>query len=41
MEVMKKIIVEKDSKIDTMRDQMTNLRNKNFDFRAKIMELED
>ena len=38
---MKKVVEEKDIKIDTMQTQMTNLKKKNFEFRSKIVELED
>jgi peptidoglycan hydrolase CwlO-like protein len=38
---MKKVVTEKDNKIETMQSQMTNLKSKNFEFRSKIMELED
>ena len=38
---MKKVVSEKDNKIETMQTQMTNLKKKNFEFRSKIMELED
>lgn len=32
---------EKDNKIESQQREITNLRKKNFDFRARIMELED
>ena len=32
---------EKDSKIESQQREITSLRKKNFDFRARIMELED
>ena len=35
------MIQEKDSKIEAQQREMTSLRKKNFDFRARIMELED
>jgi len=38
---MTKMIQEKDGKIESQTREMTSLRKKNFDFRARIMELED
>ena len=38
---MKKVIIEKDHKIETQRAEMTGLRAKNFEFRSKIQEIQD
>lgn len=38
---MTNILSEKDEKIETQRAEITNLRRKNFDFRQKMVELED
>lgn len=38
---MKKVIVDKDHKIETQRAEMTGLRAKNFEFRSKIQEIQD
>lgn len=38
---MAKIINEKDMKIESQQRDITQLRKKNFDFRAKLMEVED
>ena len=35
------IIIEKDSKIESQRIELTNLRKKNFEFRSKNQELQD
>ena len=36
---MKKIIIEKDAKIESQRTEITNLRNKNYEMRSKNQEL--
>jgi len=41
MNQMAKILKEKDMKIETQRAEITNLRKKNFDFRAKLLPLEE
>jgi hypothetical protein len=38
---MHKILLEKDSKIEQQRAEITNLRKKNFDFRQKMVLLEE
>jgi len=38
---MTKILTEKDQKIETQRAEITNLRKKNFDFRSKMVTLEE
>jgi len=41
MTQMTKILHEKETKIEQQRAEMTNLRKKNFDFKAKLMKLEE
>lgn len=38
---MEKIIKEKDITIEKQRDEITNLRKKNFEFRSKITDMDD